>query len=301
MFVDLLNSDLITFHRRCDMLTYIKFLEENATGVIDKTRAVDDFSILILTKDGHTVELLVVPMGNNLQYRQSLAYTKEAREIVKKIRSDHKGKKIITSISRFEQTKGVEYEIDLVNTLIKKHPELKDKFVFMRYTYRSKKKIDDYEYSALHDRVLKGVENINRKYGGKSWTPIIYSNEHKLTDQEVTAVLQASDIVIVASVADGFNHLALEAIHSQTQEMPKVQLLLSNIGATDYIKGYNRLKLSLEDDVEILYKALVRSEKEVNVSYKELRSSASRLSSRGWLDTIISRAQIISESKGGKR
>lgn len=83
--------------------------------------------------------------------------------------------------------------------------------------------------------------------------------------------------------------------------MPKVQLLLSNIGATDYIKGYNRLKLSLEDDVEILYKALVRSEKEVNVSYKELRSSASRLSSRGWLDTIISRAQIISESKGGKR
>jgi putative otsA trehalose-6-phosphate synthase len=301
MFVDLLNSDLITFHRRCDMLTYIKFLEENATGVIDKARAVDDFSILILTKDGHTVELLVVPMGNNLQYRQSLAYTKEAREIVKKIRSDHKGKKIITSISRFEQTKGVEYEIDLVNTLIKKHPELKDKFVFMRYTYRSKKKIDDYEYSALHDRVLKGVENINRKYGGKSWTPIIYSNEHKLTDQEVTAVLQASDIVIVASVADGFNHLALEAIHSQTQEMPKVQLLLSNIGATDYIKGYNRLKLSLEDDVEILYKALVRSEKEVNVSYKELRSSASRLSSRSWLDTIISRAQIISESKGGKR
>lgn len=61
------------------------------------------------------------------------------------------------------------------------------------------------------------------------------------------------------------------------------------------------MKLSLEDDVEILYKALVRSEKEVNVSYKELRSSASRLSSRGWLDTIISRAQIISESKGGKR
>lgn len=299
MFVDLLNSDLITFHRRCDMTTYIKFLEENANNVINEVKIIDDFSILVFTNSGRIVELLVVPMGNNFQYRQSLASTEEACAIVKKIRNDHKYRKVVTSISRFEYTKGVEYEIDLIDALIKRHPEMKNKFVFMRYTYRSKKKIDDCEYSTLHDRVLKRVENINRKYGGKSWTPIVYSNEHKLTDQEVTAVLQASDVVVVASIADGFNHLALEAIHSQTQEAPKVQLLLSNIGATDYIRGYHQLKLSLDNDVEVLYSALVRSENEIDAVFEELRISASRLSSRSWLDTIISSAQRMSEFKRG--
>lgn len=300
MFVSLLKADLVTFHRRCDMLTYLKFLNEEAIGSVKKIKTVTNMKTLVLSSDGHVAELLVVPMGNNLQYRQGLASTNEAHAVVKEMRSKHRRKRIITSISRFEHTKGVEYEIDLIDALMRQYPEVRGKFVFLRYTYRSKKKVDDYEYSALHDKVVGRAEDVNRKYGNKIWTPIIYSNNSKLTDQEVTAVLQASDILVIASVADGFNHLALEAIYSQTQKSPRIQLLLSNIGVTDYIRGYRPLRLNIEDDVKTLYQAIMRPEEEVDASYDELRDSAAELSSEAWIETIVTTVQKISESKEGK-
>lgn len=298
LFISLLEADIITFHRKRDMSHYVRFLVDNAAQEVTSIEEIDDTKALVGRKNGHSVELMVVPMGSNVSYRKFLANDSTVRTIAQNIRRNHAGMKIVSSISRFEYTKGIEHELDMIDCMLAQYPMLKGKFVFLRYTYRSKHKKDDSEYSALHQSIAQRVEYINNKYGYRGWIPIVYSDDKKLDDREVTAVLQSSDIVIIAPVADGFNHLATEAIHSQERDSGKVQLLLSDIGVTDYVKGYQPLSRVASSDARVLRDALLRSDDDIATSYNDLLTSSGRLSSKHWLDTIISEAQHISRSRG---
>lgn len=296
-FGGLLKADLVTFHRLYDMKMYINFFQDKHSGPIVKVVKIDKMHQVITCNDGSMQELLVVPMGGNKKYRKQLLRKKTVKNLIKTTSNKYRNKQIITSISRFERTKGIEYEVELIEKLLKDYPDIREKFVFLRYTYRSKTKIDDHEYAQLHEKIIDAVEKVNRKYGNDSWLPIVYNNNHKLNDEEVTATLSASDIVLIASVADGFNHLALEAIRSQRWNRPKIQLLLSDIGAADYIDGYSSLTLDSNKDVGTLYNAILRSSKEVNTTYGKLKSSSKYLSSKVWIDTIINKATTLAQNK----
>ncbi len=297
LLLELLKVHLVSFHRKRDMDNFIRFINERGCELVDSIRLIDDMNATIKTVNGHCLKLSVFPMGNNPQYRKELSATRQAKQIYNQLKRRYRNQVIVVSISRFEHTKGVEYEVDLIDKLLCKYPDLRGRFVFLRYTYRSKKKVDDKEYRELHDRVVMGVARINQKYGSLLWQPIVYSNGYKLNDQEVTAVLSASDVMIIASAADGFNHLSLEAIHSQRKSCPKIQLLLSDIGATDYLEGYDSLCLDLDNDSDALYQAIVRPNKEVSRSYERLKCSGELLSSKKWLDDIIDSAKKILNNK----
>lgn len=297
IFEGLLKADIVTFHRQNDLELYCDFVGDKYKDKIISCNKMSDFETYIFMECGFTQRLIVVPMGNNREYRKEILHSLNASDISKEILARHEGKKIILSISRFEETKGIEYEIELIDRLLELYPNLRNKFVFLRYTYRSKNKVDDREYRDFHEKVMMSVEHVNSKYtNDERWVPIVYRNDKKLNDQEVTGLLSASDILLVASFADGFNHLALEAIHSQL-ETGNVQLILSDIGVRDYLDGYQPLSFSLDKDVGTMHAAIIRSPEEVRDNYKALEESANGLSSQKWINTILENANKIVENK----
>jgi trehalose 6-phosphate synthase/phosphatase len=299
IFKGLLKADIITFHRQIDLDFYSSFIKDNYSDKLMDFDKVNDSDVSIVQKSGFIQRLMVVPMGNNKEYRQRLLLSNDTINISEQTLSQYKDVKIILSISRFEKTKGIEYEIKLIDKLLEEYPNLRNRFVFLRYTYRSKNKVDDSEYSKFHEKIMTSIERVSLKHGSIEWIPIVYKNDKKLNDAEVTGLLSASDILLIASFSDGFNHLSLEAIHSQ-QNGDNIQLVLSDIGASDYLDGYQPLSFDLKRDVEIMHDTIMRNPDDISNNYKDLEKSANKLSSRRWIDTILDNAsKVVDDKKKG--
>ena len=287
MLKGLLSADMITFHRRIDMQTFLSYLSQNYSDVIrnmvmqtSKSEKCD-----VHLNDGRTLRLVVARMGNNKAYRRELSLNKQAIELKDEIRAGMQKKHLLVGISRFEATKGLEYEVNLVDRMLDLYPDLSGKFVFKRYTYISGNKIENARYKELFERVKERVNVTNLKHGRDDWVPIDYSFDKKLSDVEVAGLLCATDTLLIASIADGFNHLALEAIFSR-RGIVGTQLVLSNIGVSDYLKGYRPLSGVLERDAKLLRKSLVSSRSEKAARTTLLRLTATRLTVEQWMRQV---------------
>lgn len=293
IFLNLMYADLITFHRKIDMELFIDFLKKNLPGSINYLNLKNRSCVINI--NNRVVRLLVLPEGNNYQYRKGLLLSAVAREFAKKILEQYNDKLIVSAVSRFETSKGIEYEISFIEAFFHRYPEFINKLVFVRYTYVSKNKHSSIEYQKLLNNITNHVNKVNKFFGNDNWEPIVLIDK-KLTDEETAGLFMSSDIFIIASLADGFNHLMSEAIFSRNILSP-MPLLVSDIGATDYIKGYYPLVHSISQDIKTLYDII-----EANVFSKSFRqlsllATARQVSSKRWIYEILNAAQIIRNIK----
>lgn len=253
----ILSADIITFHRHSDLNNFIDTIKRYYSCSVndmsnDKARVnVNDRVIL----------LYVVPMGNNKKYRRLLLKTNDCKAFKKNIKREFSRKIIISSVSRFEESKGMEYEITLIDTLLSRYPEFLERVVFLRYYYISQQKYKTAEYVKFHEKYLYNVDKINKRHQRDSWIPIVV-HENKLTDEEVAGLFSATNIILLTPIADGFNHLGLEAIFSH--RVAPVQLLLSDIGLSDYLRGFKAAARVVDRDVETLAE-MIKSKKLFNL------------------------------------
>ncbi len=281
----LFSADLITFHRVVDMQNFIEYSSSNFGSHLLGIKRSGKHRAYITLRSKHVVELFVIPEGNNRNYRKSLISSGEATKFKTDTLDRYKGMKVISGLSRFEETKGILYEVELIGEFIKNYPEWTEKFVFLRYTYLSKEKEDTTEYLDYFKSVRNKAEYINGKYGTDSWKPITLINQ-KLNDKEVAGLAAASDIFVIASIADGFNHLVSEVAFSQPSGS-KTQLLLSNVGATDYFRGYWSLSHNLKKDSIVLARSLSCSITIKKTRLRLLKYTASRISTLTWYKGIL--------------
>jgi trehalose-6-phosphate synthase len=286
LFMSILSADTITFHRNIDKMHFIDFVKNS----LDKTIDFKNDSIIMVN---HTVTLKVLPEGNNKAYRRSLLKSPKTAFFANYFKMQYGDKPIIASVSRFEFSKGIDYQLDLIEYLLKHHPELVGKFYFFAYTYLSNNKKQDKVYFDFFDEIKKKATKINKIYGNKAYSPVALENR-KLNDYEVTGLLSQASILLVPSYADGFNHVVSEAIFTHDISHP-VQIVLGDIGVSDYIKGYYRLEHNLLQDSRTLTKTLKASAINKKIRFVRLTSGASKLSSEVWFDSILRSAKKIKE------
>lgn len=134
---------------------------------------------------------------------------------------------------------------------------------------------------------IYNVDKINKRHQRNSWIPIVV-HENKLTDEEVAGLFSATNIILLTPIADGFNHLGLEAIFSH--RVAPVQLLLSDIGLSDYLRGFKAAVRVVDRDVEALAK-MIKSKKIIQfIDFIRLSASGSNLSSEKWVNKILHEA-----------
>lgn len=288
----LLKADIISFHREKDVLHFLDFINKHFH---DDLRIKIDWGNYTIKYNNHIVIPRAFPMGNDPDYRMELAKDKRSKDLKNNFKAMTKGK-VITSVSRFDKTKGVDFELDCIEYLLKYYPQLNGKFTFLRVSYLSDLKKSTPVYTSTYNNVLNRIKRINNTYGSNSWQPIIGMFDNCLDDLHMTGLYRATDILLIGSLGDGFNHTSVESVMSKTIGDSPLEIVTTDIGATDYLDGYDRIS---PNDVALsantIYDALTRSKQKILFNYCKLRKSASKLYAYNWAMSIMQASIEISK------
>lgn len=208
----LVNCDLIGFHD----LSYLNHFKSSVSrilgeGVVFKDKQGGVFPISIDTK--HFMDL--ANQVETIKYREKYSTIKQ-------------DKKWILGVDRLDYIKGLVLKLKAFQYFMRAYPDLRNTVEMVQVVIPSRTEVP--EYQSLKQKVEQLVSSINGEFGSPGHTPVQYLY-HSVTEHELSALYQLSDVLHVSSRRDGMNLVAMEYVVSQSQESPGVLLLSEFTGA----------------------------------------------------------------------
>ena len=156
------------------------------------------------------------------------AYTRErVVELRDEISELYQDKKIIFSVDRLDYTKGINNRLYAFERFLEKHPEWKEKVVFLLVIVPSREEIG--KYGERKKIIELNVGRINGAMGNYKWTPVVYQYQAVDFDRLI-ALYTSADVALISPVRDGMNLVAKEYVASR-QDKRGVLILSSMAGA----------------------------------------------------------------------
>jgi trehalose 6-phosphate synthase len=118
-------------------------------------------------------------------------------------------------VDRLDYTKGIEERLLAVDALLTRHPEFRNRFVFVQLAAPSRTKIP--RYLELNQRVEALTETINEKWAQGDYRPIMLKRAHH-EPSTVFRYFRAADLCYVSSLHDGMNLVAKEFVAARDDE-----------------------------------------------------------------------------------
>ncbi|MFH1442134.1 MAG: trehalose-6-phosphate synthase [Candidatus Omnitrophota bacterium] len=250
----LLANDLLGFHIRYQRDNFLDAIDRELESKIDRER----FSVMC---QGHETLIRPYPISVDFDGVSEVAASEEVERDKELLKEEFgiSGYKVLLGLDRIDYTKGIPERLLAIDTLFEKHPELKEKVVFLQMGEISR--IHIAKYKSLNDEINALVEQINWKHSTSGWNPVIMVRRH-LAFKELLSFYRLADICIISSLHDGMNLVAKEFVSSRSDG--KGMLVLSQFtGAsrelTDaiLINPYDREEFS-----EGIYTAITLPEEE---------------------------------------
>jgi trehalose 6-phosphate synthase/phosphatase len=156
------------------------------------------------------------------------AYTRDrVVELRNEISELYQDKKIIFSVDRLDYTKGINNRLYAFERFLEKHPEWKEKVVFLLVIVPSREEIG--KYGERKKIIELNVGRINGAMGNYKWTPVVYQYQAVDFDRLI-ALYTSADVALISPVRDGMNLVAKEYVASR-QDKRGVLILSSMAGA----------------------------------------------------------------------
>lgn len=143
------------------------------------------------------------------------------------IKELYQDKKIIFSVDRLDYTKGINNRLNAFERFLIKHPEWKEKVVFLLVIVPSREEIG--KYGERKRLIELNVGRINGAMGNYKWTPVVYQYQSVDFDRLI-ALYTSADVALISPVRDGMNLVAKEYVASR-QDKNGVLILSSMAGA----------------------------------------------------------------------
>jgi trehalose 6-phosphate synthase len=118
-------------------------------------------------------------------------------------------------VDRLDYTKGIEERLLAVDSLLTRHAEFRERFVFVQLAAPSRTKIT--RYLELNERVEILVQQINDKWARGEYRPILLKRAHH-EPATVFKYFRAADFCYVSSLHDGMNLVAKEFVAARDDE-----------------------------------------------------------------------------------
>lgn len=170
----------------------------------------------------------VYPISIDANHFLELADSPETKEFIDKYKTNKRDLKWILGIDRLDYTKGLLLKLSAFKSFLKKYPEEIGKVQYVQVVIPSRTDVP--EYKSLKAKLEQLVSSINGEYGSPSWMPIQYIY-HSVSEAELSALYQLSDVLHISSRRDGMNLVSLEYVMSQKDQHPGVILLSEFAGA----------------------------------------------------------------------
>ncbi len=219
----LLGADLLGFHTTGYMQNFLDYAKKIHAGtVLDRKIALTN----------RVVRVADFPLG--IDYEKFAQATKKRVVQVEsaRLKWKYRGKKVIVAFDRLDPTKGFLERLRAYRTLLREHPELKNKVVLVMVANPTRSDVP--EYIKLKNDVEKLVADINTQFGTLRWQPIDYSYEI-MGYEQIAALFDRSDVGFLVPIRDGMNLVTKEYIASQ-QNLPGVLVLSETAGSAEELK-----------------------------------------------------------------
>ena len=221
----------------------------------------------------------VYPISIDCEHFLNLTNEEETREYIAQYKDNKKKMKWILGIDRLDYTKGLLLKLSAFKAFLKRYPEERGKVQLVQVVIPSRTDVP--EYKALKNRLEQVVSSINGEFGSPSWMPIQYIY-HSVSGNELSALYQVSEALLVSSRRDGMNLVSLEYVISQN-EQPGVVLLSEFAGAhstLSYAMSIN--PWNIQDTAARLKDALHHSESKRKNEMHAMKEYLKKYTSSDW-------------------
>jgi trehalose 6-phosphate synthase len=203
----LLGNDLLSFHIQYHCNNFLETVERTLEARVD-------YEHFAVVRGGHptSVKPFAISIDPEL-WAPPPRLDRAAEERSLRSTLGIRDERIIFGIDRLDYTKGIPDRIRAFERLLTRHPEWRERVVFVQVGAPSRDHLT--RYKALGQEVQTLVNDINARLGGDSWRPVIYVPEHREPAQ-IAALYRAAAVCVVSSLHDGMNLVAKEFIASRT-------------------------------------------------------------------------------------
>jgi trehalose 6-phosphate synthase len=276
----LLANDFMGFHIRYHCLTFLDVIDREIEGRVERER----FSFV---RAGHETLIRPYPMSVDFELISELSNSPEVAKSQQNLMEEFglSGVKVLVGLDRIDYIKGLPEKLLAIDRLLEKHPELKEKIVFLQMGPISRLHIPSYK--ALNDELNTLVEQINWKHSTDSWQPIILVRRH-LSLIETLALYRTADVCVVSSLHDGMNLVAKEFVASRSDETGMLVLSQFTGAARELtdavlINPYDREQVS-----DAIFNALTMPDEERKKRMAKMREIVRQNNVFRWAGKIIS-------------
>jgi trehalose 6-phosphate synthase/phosphatase len=170
----------------------------------------------------------VYPISIDSEHFIKLTEEPQTTEVMEKFKLKKSSMKWILGVDRLDYIKGLLLKLSAFKAFLKKYPEEREKVQLVQIVIPSR--VDVPEYKNLKAKVEQLVSSINGEFGSPTWMPIQYLY-HPVSENELSALYQLSEVMHIGSRRDGMNLVSLEYVMSQKDDHPGVVLLSEFAGA----------------------------------------------------------------------
>ncbi|MBU2536635.1 MAG: bifunctional alpha,alpha-trehalose-phosphate synthase (UDP-forming)/trehalose-phosphatase [Chloroflexi bacterium] len=194
----LLGANLVGFHTH----DYVWHFLNSARNLLGYSS-----SMGWITTTDHVSKADVFPIGIGYEYYSSIAKSPEVDAEVKKFREKLGDQKIIVSVDRLDYSKGIPNRLEAYGLFLEKHPEYREKVVFILVIGPSRIKVQ--RYAELKQQIEEMVGTINGKFGTIGWTPLEYLYS-PIPYHALLGLYKMADVCPITPLRDGMNLVAKE-------------------------------------------------------------------------------------------
>jgi trehalose 6-phosphate synthase/phosphatase len=217
----LLGADLVGFHD----YSYLRHFSSCLESLLGLE------SDLYHVRDDRTIQLGVFPVSIDPKKHLEALKDPAVQKRVAELRDSGEGK-LILGVDRLDYSKGIDLKFEIFRRFLRSFPEWVGKVRLVQVAVPTRQSSP--EYQRLKERIDRIVGDINGEFSRPGYTPInyIYST---VDFRELTALYNASDLLLVTSTRDGMNLVALEFLASQDSEDPGVLMLSEFAGVSAFL------------------------------------------------------------------
>jgi trehalose 6-phosphate synthase len=142
-------------------------------------------------------------------------------------------RRVIVGVDRLDYTKGITERIQGFEDFLRRHPEWRNRVVFLQIAAPSRTRVHAYLERRRHIESL--VSRVNGELGEHDWMPIRYL--YRAYSQDFLSDLyREADAALVTPLRDGMNLVAKEFVAAQDAEDPGVLILSRTAGAAEELR-----------------------------------------------------------------
>lgn len=219
----LLGSSIIGFHTQFHANNFTESIDRTLESRIERADAA-------ISHGGQTTLVHAYPISIEwpAELLARLPAVEECRACVRERFGLPANVKLCVGVERLDYTKGIPDRFQALDELFTRYPEWVGKVVFLQIAAPSRGTLPAYQQ--LHDECLRYAEELNQRYGGENYSPVLLLAEHH-SQEQVYEIYRAADICMVTSLHDGMNLVAKEFVAARDDEQG-VLLLSTFAGAS---------------------------------------------------------------------